>query len=373
MTLPPSMPAVNWADTARQWAYAYGRPEHTGRIKSQPEDFQVTEQMLVEPSGEGEHYWLLVSKTRQNTEQVAKQLARFCSVAYRDVGYSGMKDMHAVTQQWFSVWLPKGSPPDFLDFAMPGVLIEQVARHNRKIRRGTHQSNRFRIVVRDLPISPAVEQQLTERLQLISAAGVPNYYGPQRFGREFSNMLQSSEMLAAKRKVKNRNTRSILLSSARSWLFNMVLSQRIKANNWQSLHSGEPANLDGSGSIFNACELHGTDHSDQAVIAAQQQRLSALDIHPTGPLWGQFEGNRAVEKSLLNYPQLHQWEQGVIEPYAELAEGLCTVGLDYQRRALRMRVDQLEWQFSEGSLQLQFNLSRGQFATSVLREIIQLV
>ena len=90
---------VDWLAQFKELAYAYGSPEVVGVIKQSPEHFMVTEVMDIEPSGEGEHYWLDITKMRLNTDAVAKSLARFSGVSNRDVGYSGMKDFHAVTRQ----------------------------------------------------------------------------------------------------------------------------------------------------------------------------------------------------------------------------------------------------------------------------------
>jgi len=100
-----------WSTKLEDLAYLYGKPQSKGQLKSIPEDFIVHEVMEVTPCGEGEHYWLDISKVKCNTEQVAKALAKFADVHVRDVGYSGMKDFFAQTRQWFSVWKPKGGQP----------------------------------------------------------------------------------------------------------------------------------------------------------------------------------------------------------------------------------------------------------------------
>lgn len=64
--------------------------------------------------------FLQIQKTGENTEYVARQLARLANVRQRDIGFAGMKDRHAITTQWFSVWLPKGDEPDWQNFEMDG-------------------------------------------------------------------------------------------------------------------------------------------------------------------------------------------------------------------------------------------------------------
>ena len=333
------------------WAHSCPLQLATGSIKQQPDDFLVVEQMQVEPCGEGEHFWLRLQKTKQNTDQVAKALARFAKVAYRDVGYSGLKDLFAVTEQWFSVWLPKGEQPNWDNFDQVGVQILQVSRHTRKIKRGTHTSNRFTINVADLQGDLAA---LSDRLETIRLKGVPNYFGAQRFGREAGNMNQVLALFSGQKKIKNRSHRSILLSAARAWLFNTVLSARIADDSWDKLLPGEPANLSGSGSVFVS-----------AGGGAEQDRLTQMDIHPTAPMWGQF-----AEAVVEPYAALHDWEMQQIQPYSAIAQGLQQAGLKYQRRATRSPVLDLSWQLVDNKLLLEFELARGQFATSVLRELV---
>lgn len=345
----------DWSALLESQALAYGTPPVCGQIKTRPEDFYVREVMPIEPAGEGEHLWLRVRKIRQNTDQVAKHIARFCNVPYRDVGFSGLKDFFAITEQWFSVRLPRETNPDWSGFAMAGVEIQHSVRHPRKIKRGTHKANFFSIVINNLSYAPQKKSEnLIERLQLISTSGVPNYFGPQRFGRQVNNVQQAQSLLRGEIKVKNRNLRSILISAARAWLFNRILAERVRQGSWQTLFPGEPANLDGSGSVFTA-----VGESDEAA------RLVSLDIHPTAPLWGDL-----ADRKVAAYRKLHEFEIGIVNGYPLLAEGLVAAGIDYQRRATRMRVDQLKWELDGNQLRLGFSLQKGQFATSVLREIV---
>ncbi len=353
---------VDWQARQCGWAYAFGKPEVVGEIKQSPEDFQVDEIMPITPCGEGEHVWLHISKRQLNTDAVAKQIARLANVAYRDVTYSGMKDFHAVTRQWFSVWMPthgsnKKSEPDWSELNVNGVKVEQSVRHSKKIKRGTHSANRFKIIIRDLS---GDLNSIVERLKKIEQNGVPNYFGEQRFGRNFNNMNQAVDLLVNEKRIKNRNLRGIILSSARSWLFNTIVSERINSSNWQQLLDGEPANLNGSSSLF-------TSKGDAAEGGEdERKRLLELDIHPTAPLWGE------VDAEITNqYIELHEWEKATLSKYSDLCDGLESARLQYQRRPIRMVVHHLTSAFNENTLELSFELQKGQFATSVLREIIQ--
>lgn len=347
----------DWPQRLNDLAYAYGKPNVIGKIKQSPTDFIVTEVMTIEPSGEGEHYWLDITKTRLNTDAVAKSLARFSGVSNRDVGYSGMKDFNAVTRQWFSVWKPKGHNLDWGEYALDGVTINQVTKHTRKIKRGTHTANHFKIRILGLSGVENIKQNLDSRLDEIRLKGVPNYFGEQRFGRNVNNLPQVCDMFLGGKRVKDRNLRGILLSSARSWLFNSVVSARVKAKTWQSLYAGEPANLDGTNSVFRVTN-----------VAAENARAERLDIHPTAPLWGQR--SKEDRCGLNACDALNELESMAMEDYALLQKGLEAARIEYQRRATRLAPSDVDWFYDQECVTLSFKLQRGQFATSVLRELI---
>ena len=342
----------DWIGELNNLSYAYGGPKIHGQIKARPEDFRVIENLDVVPSGAGEHDWLHIRKIKCNTDQVAKELAKFAKVARRDVGYSGMKDFFADTQQWFSVWLPGAEQPNWSNFDLPGVTINQVERHARKIKRGTHKSNYFEIQVSDIEGSL---ESLMHTIELIENQGVPNYFGSQRFGRDAGNMNQVLAMLNGGKRPKNRNLSGLLLSAARSWVFNKVASARVEQQSWQRLMEREPACLDGSNSVFI---------SDAAVD--QTQRLMAMDIHPSAPMWGQ-----GSERFMLDSQSLHDWELRVLTSERELCDGLVRAKADYRRRSIRSYARNLRAQINHRGVLISFTLQRGQFATSVLRELVQ--
>lgn len=329
------------------WQRAHGDPGVRGDLRCSPQDFQVIEELGFEPDGEGEHDYLWLEKTGANTTWVAERLAEFAGIHARDVGYAGMKDRHAVTQQWFSVRRPAGAAADWSRLQLDGVHIRQVTRNRRKLRRGAHRGNRFRIVLRNID-SPG--HDLYARLAIVAEQGVPNYFGEQRFGREASN-LQLAERLFAGGRL-SRSRRGLALSAARALIFNSILERRVADHTWNQLLPGECVNLDGSGSVFTVSEV------DDELSA----RLQAMDIHPTGPLWGKNDPRSNGAYSAL--------EQSVAGQFATHARGLERHGVESSRRALRLAVRDLKWQTSERTLSIEFLLSSGAFATAVLRELL---
>ena len=330
------------------WPYSLGKPEAQGVIRCEPEDFMVEEIPRIEPSGEGGHLWLWVEKCSANTDWVAGQLAKIGGCRHRDVGYAGLKDRHAVTRQWFSVPAPEAGPEVFSNASIDGVQVLGRQLHHRKLKRGTLDGNRFRLVIRDLDGDAA---DLTRRLERVRADGVPNYFGPQRFGRDGRNVEQGFRLLAGNARLP-RKKKSIYLSALRSVLFNQVLALRVQAGSWNSMLDGELAMLDGTHSIF-PCELPDTDIED---------RCHHLDIHPTGPMPGEGGDGPSGEAAAL--------ERGVLEHWHELVDVLVKQRVQASRRALRLYPAGLEWQIEGDVLQLAFTLPPGAYATTVLREIL---
>jgi len=328
-------------------AYALGKPEASGVIRSQPEDFQVDEDLGFELSGEGEHACLHIRKRNANTDFIAKQIVRLAGVKNMDVSYAGLKDRHAVTTQWFSVYLASKPEPDWSQLNSEEVEVLEVVRHNRKLRRGSLKGNHFKLVVRELDGDSAL---LEQRLQTISSTGVANYFGEQRFGRD--NLASAAGMFNAEFKVKDRNKRSMYLSAARSAIFNDVLSIRVAAANWNQAVAGDLMMLDGSHSVF------ATESVDDDI----RRRIAEFDIHPTGPLWGRGR--------LPTTADAQQLEQQCAENHGLFCQGLEQAGMKQERRALRLPVSKLEWRLDDNSLGLSFFLSSGSYATSVLRELL---
>ncbi len=317
------------------WARAHGPPLFAATIRQQLEDFVVDELLGFEFSGDGEHDYLLVEKRAANTEWVGRQLAAFAGVPARDVGYSGMKDRHAVTRQWFSV--PRWNEPDWRRLEIDGVCVLEQRRHHRKLKRGVHQSNHFCIVLRgELSAASGIET----RLAAIAADGVPNYFGEQRFGRGGANLAMADQWAAGKRLP--RHKRSIAISSARGFLFNRQLEPRVREQTWNRLLPGDVANLDGSGSVFTV----------ESVDDEIEQRCQAMDLHPSGILWGEGASKAGIAAEHL------PWCAALENARAKVAH-----------RSLRLRPQSFAWTMDAESLQLEFSLRRGSFATAVLREI----
>ena len=333
-----------------EWARAHGPTVARGRLRATPEDFQVEEILGFEADGAGEHLLVKVEKRGANTLWVARQLARYAGIPPRDVSYAGIKDRNAVAVQHFSLWLGKHPEPDWRSLSNPEFHVLSAVRHGRKLRSGALKGNRFQLMLRELS-SPI--RELEPRLATIRAQGVPNYFGPQRFGRDGANIESAAKMFSDPRMARDRKLRGLLLSSARSLIFNAVLSRRVLDRTWNVVMPGEVCMLDGTHSAFHA------DTLDEELKA----RCFAGDVHPTGPLWGRG-GCRVSAK-------VQALEADVVSQYDTFARGLEAAGLESARRALRLPVGDLSWiAVDQGTLKLEFFLPAGAYATAVVHELL---
>lgn len=305
------------------WPRALGGAAITGDFRSHLEDF-VVEELAAPPAAPGEHVYLRVRKRGANTGWVAGQLARLAGVQARDVGYYGLKDRHAVTTQWFSVWLAQKPEPDWEQLNGSEITLLEHCRGPRKLRRGEHSGNRFTIRLRRV----RGDRDKVERVLAQIPGGVPNYFGEQRFGREGGNLDLVCGLAEENRRCR-KSEKAFAMSAARSWLFNLVLAERVRRGNWREALPGEPA------------------------------------AAPSGPLWGRGRNPAAGEQGQL--------EAAVIASWQSWCDWLEHCGLKQERRPLVLSPEAFAFEWDGDDLVLQFALPPGTFATALLREVAELV
>lgn len=350
MTSPDSrFPGV---DPTRDLPFAHGEPPITGRLRVKPEDFVVEELLSYGPDGAGEHEFLRIRKRQLNTQEVARILARHADVAQVCVGYAGLKDKQAVTIQSFSVQLPGKPGPDWSELDSEQIQVLDAQRHSRKIRRGSLRGNHFTLRVRDVD---GDRDAVADRLATLVEQGVPNYFGPQRFGHRGGNLEQAHALLMDRLKRVPREQKSIWLSAARSHLFNLVLAERVGQGSWNRPLAGEVMLLEGSQRQFLA----------EQVDEELERRMLEFDIHPSGPLPGR------ASRSLAPTGEVAERENRMLTDWADWQGGLERFGLDAMRRSLRLPIQGLEWEWQGDDLLLGFSLMSGSYATAVMRELVR--
>ena len=310
------------ADIHREFPRTWGAAPVVAQLKATADDFYVEERLGAELSGAGEHLYLFVEKRNQNTQTVAELITRMAGVRSGDVSYAGMKDRRAVTRQWFSVYLPKQD--DFIWHTEPDSEITLLSsiRHHKKLRRGEHAANFFRICLRDVE---GDSEALHTRLALIAERGVPNYYGEQRFGYQRAN-LQHIERFLLRAKGKQQGFQDRLMVSAmRAWLFNQMLACRVEQQCWQQRVEGDP------------------------------------ESYPSTALWGRGR--------LASSLPLRQWEEQIMKDHLAWCHFLEHCGLQQERRPCVLMPEQFRYQLLGNNLTLEFLLPPGAYATSLIREI----
>ncbi len=330
--------------------YLHGKPQSTGVLKANPEDFVVVEDLGFEPDGEGEHILVRILKNGCNTRFVAEALAKYLKIHAREVSFAGQKDKHAVTEQWLCARMPGNAMPDLSQFRLEGCQVLEYARHKRKLRLGALKGNAFTLVLREVSHRDEVEKRLTA----INEQGVPNYFGAQRFGIGGSNLQGALRWAQSNAPVRDRNKRSFWLSAARSALFNQIVSERLKKPDANQVVVGDALQLAGRGSWFVAT-------SDE--MADLQARVANKTLMITAPLPGTGEWGSAGDALCA--------EQAAVANATELQSLLVREKVEAARRAMLLYPQQLNWNWwDDVTLELRFWLPAGSFATSVVRELI---
>ncbi len=338
-----------FADLAR----AFGAPPLSGVLRREPDDFRVEEELGFEPEGCGPHHWLLVCKTGCTTPFAARILADRHALPVREVGFAGLKDRHATTTQWFTLPARAHAPDPRPGEVAAGVRIVRAARGRKKLRRGVHAGNRFAIAIREVE---GDRQAFADRVQRVARAGVPSYFGAQRFGREGGNVAAAAGMLRGESKPADRFVRGLYLSAARSLLFNRVLHRRVEAGGWNRYVPGDAIVIAGRRRALapGASPREG---------GTAREWVDEFRAHPTGPLWGRDASDGVAAEALA-------FEQAALAGCEGWRVGLEAAGLEADRRALRVVPSNLEWEGSaDGALVVRFGLPRGAYATAVMREL----
>ena len=312
-----------------------------------PEDFRVDEVPLYAPSGEGGHTFVQVEKRLRTTEEVARELARAAGVRPAEVGFAGRKDRMAVATQWFSV---PGLPVEAAaDLTLRDARVLQAALHPHKLRTGHLAANRFELVVRDVP--GEVAAAAPARLARLVARGLPNRFGPQRFGRNGDNAERGRRVLLGEERVRDRRQARFLVSAFQAAVFNAVLDARLP--DLVALEEGDVAVVHASGGPFVVED-----------VAAEMPRALAFEVSATGPVFGRKV--LVPRGAVAERERRIAAELGVPDPLTP-PRGVLLRGA---RRPLRVRPVDAESGTDGSALQLRFTLPPGSFATVLVDELV---
>lgn len=393
-------------------------PGTGGVIKTRPEDFLVEELPLYPAAGAGDHTYAVIEKRGLGTREAIDRLARALNVQRRDIGSAGLKDTHAVTRQWISV--ERIDPERMRGLSVADIRVLQVTRHTNKLKPGHLAGNRFVIKLRNLTIPLDQAARTAEQvLAILTQKGVPNYFGPQRFGNRVDNhlvgkavidndaeraidlfigrpdprldsdlMLQARQLYADGRyqealdawprqimerrrilkalvinrgnkkrafKVMDKHLKGFFVSAYQSSVFNRVLTARMPEID--KLRAGDMAYKHDNGACFRVEDAE-----------AEQPRCDRFEISPTGPLIGQRTTHLEGPAGAIEDPILEA--EGLGEDQFRQMKKLGARGgrrpLRFQPRGatLATGTDDLG-----PYLELRFELPPGCYATTLIAEI----
>ena len=388
-----------------------------GRIKARPEDFVVDEVPLYPACGEGTHVYFRIEKVGIPTMRAVQEIARALNVRVQDIGYAGMKDADAVTRQTLSVeHIDPAKIEQLTAMMQPRVRVVSVSRHGNKLRLGHLAGNQFTIRLREVDAGRVGDVRTA--MDELTRRGVPNYFGPQRFGfrgdtwriglaimrddyddavawmlgkpgpkdsaelREARELFERKEYEAAGRmwpgvfrnerrlcfaldkangkakrafNVLDRNMRQFYVSAYQSQLFNQIVARRI--GSLDQMMAGDLAWRHPQGAVFRVEDLE-----------REQPRCDVFEISPTGPLFGHRMSMPTGEPG--------KWEEEL------LAEAGLTLGsfkgdpnrkATGARRPVRFQPQEAEVEAGRDEhgdyIELRFRLESGCYATTVLREV----
>ncbi len=325
-----------------------------GQIRTVPEDFQVDERPLYLPCGEGEHLYITITKRGLSTPDLVRRLSSTLGVKAQAIGVAGLKDARAVTTQMVSLQGVRPEQISRLKIDETVLNVRILGRHRNRLRTGHHSGNRFRLVIRD--IADHAAETVPVVLQQLRLRGIPNYFGPQRQGKDGDNYLIGAMLLhdARRREQMNRTTRIWYLNSYQSFLFNRMLARRI--DRLDKVLPGDWAMKSDNGACFQVEDAE-----------KEQSRADRFEISPTGLLFGSRVSWASGEPGQIEEAIIT--EAGATKEILVAAAKAC--GFRGERRALRIPLAELEWSLNGSMLVLSFSLPPGAYATSVLRELMK--
>lgn len=329
----------DWADLAPLTR----TPGTGGALRVTPEAFRVDELPAYPLSGDGDHLYLHVEKTGHTTAFVVQELQRQLGLRDRDIGVAGLKDRHAVTTQYLSI--PAKHEARLPTFSVEGVRVLDVTRHTNKLGMGHLAGNRFTVRVSG---APGTAEQARATLDALVQFGLPNYFGPQRFGLGGLNAEEGARVLRGESRLRDPRLRRFLVSSVQSLVFNRFVSLRVERGLLAALLRGDMAKKRDTGGVFRVDDAE-----------AESPRAARGEVSATGTLFGRKIKPLTEDAGVL--------EAEALAPFGLTPEAFSSRKGD--RRVVRIFPGEARVTATDDGYEVSFTLPKGSFATSVLREL----
>ncbi|CAN5851561.1 tRNA pseudouridine(13) synthase TruD [soil metagenome] len=319
-------------------------PGSGGTLRSVPEDFEVEEVPLYLPQGSGSHFYMRVQKRGLTTRDLVVALLGQ-GLKEQEIGVAGLKNKYALTTQWLSVPQRHAAAVSALE-ALEGVTVLETSHHKNKLGIGHLRGNRFSVQVRD--VGPGGASAAQEVLDDLETHGVPNYFGPQRFGRFGTNAVDGHKLIRGEAVPGGHRLKRFFVSALQSLLFNHLLARRLEAGLFDRIVIGDWAKKHDTGGVFELKD------------AVETERAQRFEISATLPLYG-----KKVQVSAAAAGEL---EAATLAHYSVTWQ-------DFRSRHGDRRLSRLPFSGTltpnEAGYRLAFTLPKGAFATSVLREVMK--
>ena len=336
-------------------------------FRQTPRDFVVEEIPLYEFSGEGEHLILQVRKKELSTNEMIGQIARYLNIKNKEIGYAGLKDKHAMTKQYIS--LHKKYEEALETFNHENIKIISKTYHNNKIRIGHLKGNRFYIKIKK--VNPTAAAKIDEALKSIRNAGMPNYFGYQRFGNDGDNHILGEKLAKGEAKERNPRVKKLLINAYQSHRFNLWLSRRLEINSLVS--SFEPQEIE---SLLNMPNDE-VSHMKVQKHPFKLIRGDLMEHYPHGKLF-EYEGSeedlqrfndRLISVTGLLCGKKVRNSSGVAGEIEKAFDD--TINEDGARRYAWVYPTEIEGRFNqvEAQYEMNFTLPKGSYATVLIEEI----
>ena len=411
--------------------YLSGAEGAGGRIKVYPEDFRVTEISDGPPEDEKGRYTIArVTSNNWETNRMIRLMGKFMGISRERIGFAGTKDKRAVTSQLMSF----DGPPDLLNRVdLKDIGFSDIYTSKKPVKLGDLTGNSFSVRVRDIETEMSEVPEILDSVvsDVKSTGGFPNYFGVQRFGvvRPVTHLVgeqiirgnlegavrtylsepsefESEEIIAVRKELTERedwknllglmpeslgfektmvghlmnnpddwagsisvlpkNLQMMFVHAYQSYLFNIMLSKRMER--------GLPLNLPVEGDTVIPLTVDGIPDHDHPVIATSRNLDLVSHQVKTGRAFVSivlFGSDTEIQDGIMGEIESSVIEAEGIQASDFIVPKLSLCSSKGTRREVICTVNDLNYSLGDGYYDVEFALSKGNYATTLMREFMK--